>query len=219
MAAGPFTDDAARAARLRMIREQIIARGVEDPAVIAAVRAVPRHEFVPPEAQVHAYRDHPLPIGHAQTISQPYIVAYMTELLQARPHHRVLEVGTGSGYQTAILAEIAGEVFTVELNAQLAWRARELLTRLGYTQVRFRQGDGWRGWPEEAPFDRILVTAAPAEIPPAFVEQLRPGGRLLIPLGGSYQNLVLLTKDVRGEVRRQTLAEVRFVPLQRPPEA
>lgn len=197
----------------------IESRGVKDSATLAALRAVPRHEFVPADYRDEAYADHPLPIGHGQTISQPYIVGYMTELVRPRPGMKVLEVGTGSGYQAAILARIGCQVYTMEIFEALANGARERLTRLGFAAT-VRQGDGHFGWPEQAPFDAILVTAAAGYIPPALVEQLKPGGRMLIPVGSVYgvQHLILVTKNARGEASTRTLLPVRFVPLLRAPE-
>jgi len=197
------------AERDRMVRLQIERRGVRDPLVLAAMRAVPRHEFVPPEEWDQAYGDHALPLSHGQTVSQPYIVARMTEMLGLRGGERVLEIGTGSGYQTAVLAEIAGEVYSVEVRPELADRAR---ARLGGRGVHVRCGDGRAGWPEHAPYDAILVTAAPASIPPALVEQLAEGGRLVIPVGVGDQELVLIEKR-DGRVVRRRGEGVRFVPL------
>jgi protein-L-isoaspartate(D-aspartate) O-methyltransferase len=201
------------AAREQMVRSQLAARGVRDARVLAAMGRVPRHELVPAELQGEAYDDRPLPIGHGQTISQPYIVAAMTEALHLGGDERVLEVGTGSGYQAAVLAELAREVYTIEIVAPLAERARRDLERLGYANVQVRQGDGYRGWPEHAPFDAIVVTAAPDHVPEPLVAQLALGGRLVLPLGGSFaQELVLLTRGADG-VTRQELLPVRFVPM------
>jgi len=198
--------------REAMVSVQIAARGVRDSRVLAAMRRVPRHLFVPGIRPARAYDDEPLPIGESQTISQPYIVAYMTETLGLQGGERVLEVGTGSGYQTAVLAEVAGEVFTVELLPGLAEKARRILDGLGYTNVSYRVGDGSAGWPEEAPFDAIMVTAAPAVLPPALREQLRINGRMIIPVGLEFQDLVLVTRLPRGYDERR-LISVRFVPL------
>jgi protein-L-isoaspartate(D-aspartate) O-methyltransferase len=180
--------------------------------VLEAMRRVPRHLFLEPELRARAYDDGPLPIGEGQTISQPYVVASMTQALGLRGEERVLEVGTGCGYQTAVLAELAREVHSVEIVPALAARAREVLARLGYSGVRFRSGDGRLGWPEAAPFDAILVAAAPARIPPALLAQLAPGGRLVLPVGGADQSLVLVERTSAGLVQR-TLYPVRFVPL------
>ncbi len=201
-----------RAAMVRLIE----AHGVTDSATLAAMRAVPRHEFVPREHRSRAYGDHPLPIGYSQTISQPYIVAYMTEVLRPRPGMRVLEVGTGSAYQAAVLAETGAEVYTMEIIGALADEAADRVARLGYAdRVRVRHADGHFGWPEEAPFDAVIVTAAAGYIPPALVGQLRPGARMIIPVGSVYgvQNLILVEKDAAGEVTTRTLLPVRFVPM------
>jgi len=195
-----------------MVDSQVRARGVHDEAVLAALAKVPRHQFVPPEMARYAYADEPLPIGEGQTISQPYIVAYMTEALKLRGTEKVLEVGTGSGYQTAILAELSREVLTVEVVGSLARQAQEVLDRLGYRNVRFRIGDGGLGWPEEAPFDAVMVAAAAAEIPPALEEQIAPGGRLIIPVGVEFQELCLVSRTRKG-LERERLLPVRFVPL------
>jgi len=202
-----------------MIREQIESRGVTDERVLAAMRKVPRHEFVPERWVDSAYDDGPLPIGYDQTISQPYIVALMTELLRLTPQSRVLEVGTGSGYQAAVLAEIVREVYSVEIIEPLATAAAERLKRLGYDQVRVKLGDGYLGWPEHAPFDAIIVTAGAAHVPPPLVEQLKPGGRMAIPIGEvpGEQSLLLVEKSVDGKVAERTIAPVAFVPLTRAP--
>jgi protein-L-isoaspartate(D-aspartate) O-methyltransferase len=200
------------AARERMVREQIEARGVKDPRTLAAMRAVERHKFVPPELGDLAYADHPLPIGNGQTISQPYIVAVMTEALGLRGGEKVLEVGTGSGYQAAVLAAMGTNVYTIEIVPELAEEARARLERLGYRAVHVRQGNGWKGWPEEAPFDAIVVTAAPPEVPEALRRQLRDGGRLVIPVGDADQELRVITRQ--GETyHERRLFPVRFVPL------
>ena len=185
------------------------------PRVMQALAAVPRHEFVPAEEQVSAYLDIPLPIGHGQTISQPYIVALMTDLLEIKPGDKVLEVGAGSGYQAAVLAQLAGDVHTVEIVPALARACRERLARLGFTNVTVHAGDGSAGLPDQAPFAAIMVTAAARRVPPALVEQLKNGGRLALPLGeaGGPQELVLLAKDPRGAVTAQSVLPVRFVPL------
>ena len=202
------------ARRLAMV-EVIAARGVADSATLGALRAVPRHEFVPAERRRDAYGDFPLPIGFGQTISQPYIVGYMTAVLRPRPGMRVLEVGTGSGYQAAVLAAIGCEVFTIEIFEALAGSARERLARLGYDRVSVRHGDGFDGWSDAAPFDAVIVTAAAGFIPPPLVDQLRPGGRMIIPVGTVYgvQYLVLVEKAASGEVHTRQLLPVRFVPL------
>lgn len=201
----------------RMINNDIVARGVEDPAVIEAMRTVPRHLFVRDRDQARAYNDHPMPIGYGQTISQPYIVAAMTQLLQLKGGEKVLELGAGSGYQAAVAAEIAAEVVTIEIVEPLARQAAERFKELGYNNVTVIHGDGYLGWPQEAPYDAIIVTAAAEHIPPPLVEQLKPGGRMIIPVGqpGAVQTLTLLMKDLEGNVRTESLMMVRFVPLLR----
>ena len=198
--------------RWSMVERQIAGRGVEAPAVLHALRKVPRHLFVPSEHAAAAYDDHPLPIGYDQTISQPYIVAFMTELLDLNPESKVLEIGTGSGYQAAVLAEVAGAVFSIEIVEPLAERSSELLSRLGYTNVTVRAGDGYQGWAEEAPFDAIILTAAPPSIPPPLLEQLGENGRLIAPVGRVDQELILITKGPGG-LERRDLIPVRFVPM------
>lgn len=198
--------------RERMVSRHIQARGIEDPAVLKAMREVPRHLFVPKSRRSAAYADHPLSIGKGQTISQPYIVASMTELLGLKPEHRVLEIGTGSGYQAAILAEIAKEVYTIEIIESLGKSARKLLEELGYRNIKFRIGDGYKGWPEAAPFDAIIVTAAPDHVPPPLLEQLKEGGRLVIPVGRFYQELKRFTKTEKG-IKEENIYPVTFVPM------
>jgi protein-L-isoaspartate(D-aspartate) O-methyltransferase len=200
--------------RARMVEEQVRARGIREPRVLAAMTRVPRHEFVPMAYQHLSYADRPLPIGFNQTISQPYIVGYMTEAAQVDSADRVLEIGTGSGYQAAILAELAGEVYTIELIPELADRAGSVLRRLGYTRVHTRTGDGYAGWKEQAPFDAILVTAAPDHVPPALVEQLAVNGRMIIPVGRGEQEMRVITKTPAGVTQEATLP-VQFVPLVR----
>jgi len=199
-------------ARARMVADQIRARGVRDPRVLQAVERVPRELFLPDAQRAEAYEDRPVPIGFGQTISQPYIVAYMTEALKVEPSHRVLEIGTGCGYQTAVLAELALEVYSIELIDVLAERARRTLDGLGYANVQVRAGDGHAGWREQAPFDRILVAAAPPEVPPALIEQLVDGGILVIPVGVGDQELRVLQKRGRRVDLLSTLP-VRFVPM------
>ena len=203
--------------RARMVATHIRGRGVRDERVLAALETVQRHRFIPRELRVEAYRDHPLPIGRGQTVSQPFIVARMTELLGLQPGERVLEIGTGSGYQAAVLAEMGVQVYTMEIVAELAERATALLAELGYSNVSVRHGDGYAGWPEQAPFDAILLTAAPEEIPPPLLEQLAPGGRLCGPVGREHavQHLVMVRRDSEGRLSRQVLDAVRFVPFTR----
>jgi protein-L-isoaspartate(D-aspartate) O-methyltransferase len=200
------------AERRRMVDEQLRARDIRDPRVLDAMLAVPRHLFVPEPQRVNAYGDHPLPIGHAQTISQPYIVAFMTEALQLQPDHRVLEIGTGSGYQAAVLGKLAKMVYTIEIVEPLATRARETLARLGFRNIEVRSGNGYLGWPEPGPFDRIMVTAAPDEVPPALVAQLKIGGIMAIPVGTGVQQLRILRRTKTGMETLKTLP-VRFVPM------
>ncbi len=211
---GPDEDMLTRA-RLRMVAEQLVVpeRGIGDPEVLRAMRTVPRHAFVPAELRGQAYGDHPLPIGHEQTISQPFIVAFMTEQLAVRPGLKVLEIGTGSGYQAAVLAELGARVFSIEIIPPLAGSARRALDASGFFGVHIRTGDGHKGWPEEAPFDRILVTCSPDKVPHDLIDQLREGGRMVIPVtdaGG--QSLYLLEKE-GGVVRRRAILPVRFVPM------
>jgi len=206
-AAGEFAEP-----RRQMVERQLRDRGIRDPRVLGAMRRVPRHRFVPPEAVPWAYDDRPLPIGLEQTISQPYIVAYMTEMAEISPRDTVLEIGTGSGYQAAVLAEVAAAVYSVEIVPDLAARARATLADLGYDNVHLRTGDGYQGWAEHAPYDAIVVTAAPDHVPPALVEQLAPGGRLVIPVGTADQELLVISKDARGVTERRTIP-VRFVPM------
>jgi protein-L-isoaspartate(D-aspartate) O-methyltransferase len=198
--------------RKRMVADQMRARDIRDPRVLAAMERVPRHRFVPPESQASAYDDHPLAIGHGQTISQPYIVAFMSQALDVGPTDKVLEIGTGSGYQAAVLGELAGEVYTIEIVEPLAHSAKKTLDELGYRNVHVRAGNGYAGWPEHAPFDRIMVTAAPDEVPPALVEQLKPGGLMAIPVGTVIQELRIMRKTDKGMDILQTLP-VRFVPM------
>lgn len=198
---------------LKMLHDQIEARGIHHPGVLRAMRDTPRERFVPQSEREHAYDDSPLPIGYDQTISQPYIVASMTQLLDPRPGDRVLEIGTGSGYQSAILSQLVRQVYTVEILEPLAKAARALLTQLGYRNITVRCSNGWLGWPELAPFDRIILTAAPPELPPALIEQLRPGGRLVAPVGESSQELVVVDKDLFGKIHRRVEYPVAFVPM------
>ena len=204
--------------RAAMIEEVRAMHGAAlEPRVAAALLAVPRHRFVPDANLENAYENRPLPIGRGQTISQPYIVALMSELLRVRPGDRVLEVGTGSGYQAAVLARLAARVYSIEIVTALADEARERLARLGYANVEVRAGDGYEGWPEAAPFDAIMVTAGAPHVPPALAAQLKPGGRMVIPVGpaGAVQRLTLLEKRADGSVHSREIVPVRFVPLTR----
>ena len=212
-------DDQWRRMRERLVAEWLVPWGIRDSVTLAAMRAVPRHEFVPPDQRALAYEDIPLPIGHGQTISQPFVVALMTEAVRPRAGMRVLEVGTGSGYQAAVLAQAGCRVWTIEIFAALAKEARARLARLGYANVTVRHGDGYAGWPEEAPFDAIVVTAAADHLPRPLVEQLRDGGRMVIPIGpvGDVQTLWLVTKEGE-EISMNEVSPVRFVPLTREDE-
>jgi protein-L-isoaspartate(D-aspartate) O-methyltransferase len=211
----PAPPDRFAKARVRMVDWQIWGRGVRDRAVVDAMRTVPRHRFVPEALRYAAYDDSPLPIGLDQTISQPYIVGSMTEELELTAESKVLEIGTGSGYQAAVLAEITPHVFTIEIKEPLAVRAAAVLKELGYAKVRTRVGDGYYGWEEEAPFDAIIVTASAPHVPPPLVKQLKPGGRMVLPVGPPFgrQSLVLVTKGADGKLRSESLYAVSFVPL------
>lgn len=200
--------------REAMVESQLQRRDITDRRVLEAMREVPRHRFMSAEVRRYAYADHPVPIGGGQTISQPYIVALMTQLSEPRPGDRALEIGTGSGYQAAVLSKLVQEVYTIEIVPSLAEQARQTLDQLGYENVTVRQGDGYRGWPERAPFDVILVTAAPERIPEPLLEQLAEGGRLVIPVGpeGAVQRLMLVTKR-EGKIQRVSVTDVRFVPM------
>ena len=207
--------DSAESQRLRMVADQIESRGIRNQDVLRAMRSVPRHLFVPVPLRLLAYQDSPFPIGHGATISQPYIVALMTELLAPEKRHRVLEIGTGSGYQAAILGQLAGEVYSVEIVPELAQSAAAKLRDLGYRNITVRQGDGYLGWPERAPFDRIILTAAPPEIPRALIDQLANGGRLVAPIGSpGDQQLIVLEKNRDGGISRRPVIPVRFLPMQ-----
>jgi protein-L-isoaspartate(D-aspartate) O-methyltransferase len=198
--------------RERMVRQQIETRGVKDPAVLAAMRSVPRHRFVPRDYREASYNDSPLPIGEGQTISQPYIVALMSELLEVEPGDKVLEIGTGSGYQAAVLAAMGVEVYTVEIKQRLCEHARATLEELGHDTVHVRCGDGYGGWPEAAPFAGVIVTAAPERVPEPLVDQLAEGARMVIPLGDWYQQLMVIKKTADG-VEERSVIPVRFVPM------
>jgi protein-L-isoaspartate(D-aspartate) O-methyltransferase len=209
------TRDPYQARRLAMVERYMVREGIRDRTTLRAMRTVPRHDFVPAHFRDDAYANHPLPIGFGQTISQPYIVAYMTEVVRPRPGMRVLEIGTGSGYQAAVLAATGAQVYTMEIFRALADSARARLERLGYRGVTVRHGDGHYGWPKAAPFDAIVVTAAAGHIPPALIRQLRAGGRMVIPVGSIYgaQYLILVEKNARGVARTRTLLPVAFVPM------
>jgi len=202
-------------ARRSMVSEQIVKRGVSDASVIQSMRSVPRHLFVPESHRARAYHDTPLPIGYGQTISQPYIVAFMTEILEVKREDTILEVGTGSGYQAAVLAPLADSIYTIEIIPELAVQATRRLRELHYGNVAVSNADGYYGWEEHAPFDAIIVTAAAGHIPPPLVRQLRSGGRMIIPVGGPFmvQSLVLVTKGEEGQITTETVMYVRFVPL------
>lgn len=200
------------ARRGRMVETQIRARGITDERVLAAMRKVPRHLFIPEDRRAYAYEDHPVPVGLGQTISQPFIVAYMTDALKLAPTDKVLEIGTGSGYQAAVLAELAREVYTMEIVPELAERARATLESLAYRNVRVRHGNGYLGWPEAAPFDKIIVTAAPDEVPKALVDELAVGGTMIVPVGRVEQMMTIIRKTARGVVQEETIP-VLFVPM------
>jgi protein-L-isoaspartate(D-aspartate) O-methyltransferase len=201
-----------------MVRTQIEDRGVRDPEVLRVLRGVPRHLFVPQAVRSFAYQDHPVQIGYGQTISQPYIVGYMTELLAPARKHKVLEIGTGSGYQAAVLSALARHVYSIEIVPELARSAAATLKRLGYENVTVRLGDGYKGWPDAAPFDRIILTAAPPEIPKTLLDQLAPGGRLVAPEGSSVfsQQLVVVDKSADGKLKKRSVLAVMFVPMVHP---
>jgi protein-L-isoaspartate(D-aspartate) O-methyltransferase len=204
---GQFRDE-----RNQMVEEQLVARGIRSKKVLEAMRKVPRHEFVPREQAANAYQDSPLPIGEGQTISQPFIVAYMTELLDVQPTDRVLEIGTGSGYQAAVVAELAKNIYSIEIICVLADRAREVLAAQNYKNITIKCGDGYRGWQDFAPFDKIIITAAPREVPKPLVEQLKVGGKLVAPVGDFWQQLVVIEKTATGVIERTSIP-VRFVPM------
>jgi protein-L-isoaspartate(D-aspartate) O-methyltransferase len=201
--------------RLRMVRTQIERRGVRNKRVLDTMRKVPRHKFVPLRERRHAHADQPLPIGHGQTISQPYIVAFMTELLDPKPDHKALEVGTGSGYQAAVLAELVSKVYTIEIIEAFGKPAKERLEKLGYENVEVKVADGYHGWEEHAPFDSVIVTCAASHVPPPLIKQLKTGGKMCIPVGTVFgpQHLLIVTKQEDGSVRGRSVLPVRFVPL------
>ncbi len=198
-----------------MVQQQLKARGIKDERVLTTMAKVPREEFVPADARVDAYEDGPLPIGYDQTISQPYIVAFMTEQLRLKPSDRLLEIGSGSGYQAAVLAELVADVYTIEILEPLAKTAEATLQRLGYKNVHLRVGDGYQGWPEEAPFDAIIVTCAPDKVPPPLVDQLKDGGRMVIPVGERFAQQLYLLEKKNGQLKESATLPVRFVPMVR----
>jgi protein-L-isoaspartate(D-aspartate) O-methyltransferase len=203
------------AERKRMVQEQLVtpARGIRSASVLRAMGNVPRHEFVPAAQQAHAYEDRPLPIGHNQTISQPYVVAFMTGQLELEKTDRVLEIGTGSGYQAAVLGELVREVYSIEIVEPLALSANATLKRLGYTNIHVRAGDGYQGWPEKAPFDAVIVTCAPDHVPEPLVDQLREGGRMIVPVGDTGNQELVLLEKANGSLHRRAVLPVRFVPM------
>lgn len=199
--------------RIDMVKHQIEQRGIKDRLVLNAMKKVPRHQFVPAYLKSAAYLDRPLPIGKNQTISQPYIVAFMTEQLGLKGGEKILEIGTGSGYQAAILSEIVKEVFTIEIIATLGLQAKEKFESMGYKNIHVKIGDGYQGLPDEAPFDGIIVTAAPGHIPQPLIDQLKIGGKMIIPVGINYQELILITKDKNNKIKKKPVLPVRFVPM------
>ncbi len=215
LAMAPSQDDEARFARARqkMVRHDLRGRDITDAKVLEVMGRIPRERFVPPSQKRKAYADHPLPIGHKQTISQPYIVAVMTQVAKPKPESRALDVGTGSGYQAAVLAKLCKEVYSIEIVKPLAEEAKKRLAEMGYDNVTVRCGDGYRGWPEKAPFDVIIVAAAPDHVPQPLIDQLAPGGRLVIPVGNARQELILIEKQPDGTIRRTNVCGVRFVPM------
>jgi protein-L-isoaspartate(D-aspartate) O-methyltransferase len=209
-------DDPITLERERMVKEQLQSRGIHNPEVLSVMRTTPRHLFVPANVRSMAYEDHPVPIGYGATISQPYIVALMTELLAPAKKHRILEIGTGSGYQAAILGQLVAEVYTVEIVTELASSAAKLLRDLRYNNIAVRQGDGYQGWPDRAPLDRIIMTAAPPEVPLALVNQLANNGRLVAPVGFMWmQELIVIEKESDGTIKRRSVCPVNFVPMRR----
>ena len=209
--APPVSDFAAQ--RQQMVQQQLMTRGINDQRVLAAMAKVPREEFVPPDSRAASYEDGPLPIGYAQTISQPYVVAFMTEQLRLKPSDRVLEVGTGSGYQVAILAELVSEIYSIEIVEPLAKNAEATLQRLGYKNVHLKIGDGYKGWPETAPFDAIIVTCAPDKVPQPLVDQLKDDGRMVIPVGDRFAQQLYLLEKKNGQLKQSATLPVRFVPM------
>ncbi len=212
----PAADEWWKEEARKMVDNQIAGRGIEDPELLEVMRTTPRHRFVPDRYQRFAYSDQPLPIAHGQTISQPYIVALMTSHLSLTGDEKVLEIGTGSGYQAAILAPLVEEVYTIEIVEGLALSSQKLLEEMEYKNIHVLYGDGYQGWPEHAPFDRIIVTAAPPQIPPRLVEQLKPGGKMILPVGKNIQYLKAVYKDMDGSTREEVITGVRFVPMVHP---
>ena len=206
------------AQRQQMVDQQLKPRGIKNERVLAAMAKVPREQFVPAEQRADAYQDGPLPIGYDQTISQPYIVAFMTEQLRLKPSDRLLEIGSGSGYQAAVLAELVADVYTIEIIEPLAKTAEATLQRLGYKNVHVKMGDGYRGWPEEAPFDAIIVTCAPDKVPQPLVDQLKDGGRMVIPVGERFAQQLYLLENKNGQLKESATLPVRFVPMMRGPQ-
>src|SRR5881397_4298244 len=201
------------AERQRMVQQQLMTRGINDNRVLGTMAKVPREEFVPPDSRAGSYEDGPLPIGYGQTISQPYIVAFMTEQLRLKPSDRVLEIGTGSGYQAAILAELMSQVYSIEIVERLAKNAEATLQRLGYENVHVKIGDGYKGWPEAAPFDAIIVTCAPDKVPQPLIDQLKDGGRMVIPVGERFAQELYLLEKKNGQLKQSATLPVRFVPM------
>lgn len=214
----PQNDDWWKSKAKEMVREQIKNRGVSDERVLEVMKKIPRHKFVPERYKESAYMDSPLPIGEGQTISQPYIVGLMTSLLDIEGDGKVLEIGTGSGYQAAILSQLAEEVYTIEVIRELANMSKARLKKLDYDNVHVKWGDGYKGWPEHAPFDRIIVTAAPDKIPEELVKQLKPGGKMILPVGSNFQVLKVVRKTENGRIKKETVTGVRFVPMVHPDE-
>lgn len=211
-------DDGWKKKAANMVRKQIKARGIDDERLLKVMKNIPRHRFVPAGNRDNAYMDRPLPIGHDQTISQPYIVALMTKELDLQGDEKVLEIGTGLGYQAAILSELTGEVYSMEIIEELANTARSRLENMNYDNVHVKNGDGYQGWPEKAPFDRIIVTAAPENIPEKLVKQLKNGGKMILPVGDYYQQLKIVEKTSDGNIKKETITGVRFVPMVHPEE-
>ena len=212
-AAAAQRGDSYQDVREQMVRREIVGRGVRDPRVCNAMREVPRHLFVPADMRKYAYTDAAIPIGYGQTITSPFVVAYMTEQLEPQPEDKVLEIGTGSGYQASVLSRLVADVYTIEIVDPLGRRAAATMQRLGYSNVHARVGDGYQGWPEHAPFDKIIVTCSPEKVPPALVGQLKEGGRLVVPLGERFQQSLFLFRKVNGQLQKEKLESTFFVPM------